>query len=150
MATKVEGFSEGFGKYVCAGESITVQIGKLTATATLYLDEISDAPDQMQDGFWPSSDPNAAGYVLPEDFEKESARAKKVMSAWLKDEWAYFGVVVTIEKAGVQIIGKYEHALWGIEGNYPDSDNSYLLEVANELLPEALEAARAKLKALCA
>ena len=29
---------------------------------------------------------------------------------------------------------------WGIEANYPDSDNAYLTDVANELLPEALDA----------
>jgi hypothetical protein len=28
--------------------------------------------------------------------------------------------------------------LWGIEANYPDSDNSYLTEVANEMLPQAV------------
>jgi len=45
---------------------------------------------------------------------------------------------------------QYGHALWGIEGNYPGADNSYLRCVANELLPEALDDARAKLEQLAA
>jgi len=40
-------------------------------------------------------------------------------------------------------------ALWGIEMNYPGSDNSYLLEIANEYASEAFEAAKAKLASLC-
>jgi len=45
-----------------------------------------------------------------------------------------------------------DHAasLWGIEANYPDSDNAYLTEVANGLLPEALEAAKAERARQCA
>ena len=39
---------------------------------------------------------------------------------------------------------------WGIEANYPDSDNAYLSKVAEELLPEALDAGRAALARLCA
>lgn len=50
---------------------------------------------------------------------------------------------------GVQLVDDYEHALWGIDLNYPNSDNSYLLEVANDLASEALESAKAKLASLC-
>ncbi len=72
-----------------------------------------------------------------------------VLKAWCDDEWRYYGVAVTVSKAGVNLTGRYEHACWGIEGNYPGGDNSYFVEVANEQLDEAIEAARAKLAALC-
>lgn len=70
------------------------------------------------------------------------------LRAWCRDEWSYCGVAVTIERAGIRLTGKYDHALWGVEYNYPESDNSYLLEIANELLPDALNAAKAKVKEL--
>jgi len=72
----------------------------------------------------------------------------RVLKAWCDDEWCWCGVAVTVFKAGVQLTGKYDAALWGIEMNYPDSDNSYLSEVASELADEALEQARAKLSTL--
>ena len=43
-------------------------------------------------------------------------------------------------------LGDHLASLWGIEGNYPsgrDNPNTYFLDVANELLPEAIEAAKA-------
>jgi hypothetical protein len=49
----------------------------------------------------------------------------------------------------VQLTQEYQTALWGVECNYPDSDNSYLMEVANDLLPEALEQAKAAIEKLC-
>jgi len=76
----------------------------------------------------------------------------KALKAWCNDEWTYAGVAVTVEKEGVRLTGKYDHALWGIEINYPDGTgpNPYLLEVANEEVSEALEAAKAKIAKLCA
>jgi hypothetical protein len=72
----------------------------------------------------------------------------KVLKAWCNDEWHYVGVSVTVSRNDVQLIGDYEHALWGIDANYPGSDNSYLRDVANEYAEEALEAARVKLAEL--
>lgn len=70
-----------------------------------------------------------------------------VLKAWCEDEWHWTGIVVTVFRDGVKLASE---GLWGIERNYPSSDNSYLSEVANELLPEALDAAREKIKQLCA
>lgn len=53
------------------------------------------------------------------------------------------------ECEGVELVGEYAVALWGVERNYPGADNSYLQCVANDLLPEALEQAETKLAALC-
>jgi hypothetical protein len=72
----------------------------------------------------------------------------RVMKAWREDEWDYCGVLVRVFYERTGLTGHYEHALWGVERNYPDSDNTYLLDVANDLLPEAVKAAKAKIRAL--
>lgn len=72
----------------------------------------------------------------------------KALKAWCNDEWHYVGVSVTAERLGVDLVDSYDVALWGIECNYPNADNSYLLEVANDLLPEAITQAQASLTEL--
>lgn len=71
------------------------------------------------------------------------------LKAWCDDEWSYVGVCVTIKKKGIALTGKYDHALWGVDCNHPNGTNDYLVEVANELLPDALTAAKARLVELC-
>jgi hypothetical protein len=73
-----------------------------------------------------------------------------VLKAWCDDEWSYCGVAVQIFADETPLTGEYDHALWGIEYNYPVSDNAYLTDVANEYLGEALKAARARLAELAA
>jgi hypothetical protein len=70
------------------------------------------------------------------------------MEAWRKDEWFYCGIVLSVSLEGV-ILGDHAASLWGIEANYPDSDNAYLSEVANDLLAEAIDAAKAERARLC-
>ncbi|MBU1286512.1 MAG: hypothetical protein KJ871_02175, partial [Alphaproteobacteria bacterium] len=77
------------------------------------------------------------------------AEAEAVMDAWRKDEWFYCGIVLAIECEGVEL-DDHTASLWGIEANYPGSDNAYLSDVADELLPEALAAGRTALKRLMA
>lgn len=72
-----------------------------------------------------------------------------VLKAWCADEWWYVGVAVTVAKNGIALTGEFEHALWGVEANYPGSDNSYLAEVAEQHVDEAIAAARATLAGLC-
>jgi hypothetical protein len=81
--------------------------------------------------------------------ERAAEHDYKVLKAWCDNEWCYCGVAVVVSRAGVKLTGEYNHALWSIEANYPGSDNAYLAEVANELLPEALDSARAKIAELC-
>jgi hypothetical protein len=71
-----------------------------------------------------------------------------VLKAWCDDEWWYCGIAVTVECEGVELTDTYDHALWSIECNYPNSKNKYLAEVANELLDDAIDAAKAKLAEL--
>lgn len=142
-------FTQKFNKFACVGDTIECEIDGFKAVATIYPDDNTDRPDERCDGFWPSKDPKSAGYVDPSKFDEEMAKAKKVMKAWENDAWHFVGIGVRVFKAGVALTDEYTHALWGIECNYPDSDNSYLTEVANELLPEALKDAKAKLIELC-
>ena len=57
------------------------------------------------------------------------------------------GIVLSVSLEGVTL-DDHAASLWGVEANYPGSDNAYLTEVANELLPEALDVARAVLARL--
>ena len=50
--------------------------------------------------------------------------------AWFNNEWFYCGIILK-HPEGYQV-----DSLWGIEANYPGSDNSYLTEVATEMLNE--------------
>jgi hypothetical protein len=142
-------FDKGFREYACEGDTIVCEVDGFIATATIYRDDSGDTPDERMDGFWPSHDPKAAGYVKPENYDEQYAIAQRVMDAWNNDEWFYCGIGMIIERAGVSLIGSYSVALWGIECNYPDSDNSYLMTVANDLLPDALARAKDKLRKLC-
>jgi hypothetical protein len=148
-------FKAKFRDYVCEGDSISCTVNGFDCLATIHQDDCSDAPDERQDGFWPSLDPNDAGYIGPKSkstLARYMARAKKVMEAWENDEWHHVGVSVVISRNDIQLTGNFDHALWGIECNYPvgrrSTRNDYLLDVANELLPEALEDAESILSRL--
>lgn len=144
-------FGKGISNHVMPGDTITCTVGDFTATARIHRDDCTDRPDQRQDGFWPSLDPNNAGYIGPKTartLARHRAKTHAIMQAWADDEWFYCGVTVTVEACGVQITGNYSNALWGVECNFPGSKNTYLRDVANELLPQALEEARAKVECL--
>lgn len=71
------------------------------------------------------------------------------LKAWCDDEWSHVGITITASKNGITLCDKYQAALWGIDANYPNSDNSHFLEIANELALEALTIAQDALEALC-
>ncbi len=104
-------FNKGFDKYVCDGDTISCVIGETTYTARLVYDQDTKVTDF--------------------DCMDEEA-----VESWNNDEWHYFGVVIDAECDGWTKHGLA--SLWGIEGNFPGSDNSYLTEVANELLSEVI------------
>ena len=147
-------FAQTFDSYVCSGDTITCKAQGFTVSASIAHDDTPDAPDQRQDGFWPSLYKDDAGFIgagngWRERFDTAQAKAERVMAAWKNDEWFYCGVVLSVALDGL-ILTDHAASLWGIEANYPDSDNAYLAEVANELLPEALEAAKAERARQCA
>lgn len=147
-------FTERFDTFVCEGDCITSEVSGFEITARIVRDDCPDAPDERQDGFWPSLYKDAPGFIGPgnnfrERFAQAQARAEAVMEAWRKDEWFYCGIVLSVAFEGIELDG-HAASLWGIEANYPDSDNAYLTDVAKELLPEALDAGRAILARLTA
>jgi len=145
-------FTTRFETFVCEGDSLTCEVDGFEITARIVRDDCPDAPDERQDGFWPSLYKDAPGFIgagnnFRERFAEAQARAEAVMEAWRKDEWFYCGIVLSVALEGVEL-ENHAASLWGIEANYPDSDNAYLTDVANELLPEALDASRVVLAKL--
>lgn len=89
---------------------------------------------------------NAKPYDIPgETKRQQAARAAKAdfeyLKAWCNDRWHYVGVVVTASKEGIELGSA---SVWGIESTETD----YLCTVANELVPDALEQARAMIAKL--
>jgi hypothetical protein len=159
-------FAERFDSFVCAGDTITCEADGFTIMAQIVLElrglenapverfpeQRPDAPDHRQDGFWPSLYKDAPGFIGPgngfrERFAKAQAEAEAVMESWRKGDWFYCGIVLSVSLESVTL-DAHAASLWGVEANYPGSDNGYLTEVANDLVPEALDAARAVLARL--
>jgi hypothetical protein len=153
-------FAQGFQPYVCPGDTLTCEAGPFTVSAQIvpelggsenapgerFPDRRPDGPDQRQDGFWPSLVADAPGFIGPgngfrQRFAEAQARAEAIMDGWRRGDWFYCGIVLSVSLDGVEL-APHGASLWGIEANYPDTDNSYLTEVAGELLDEALAAAR--------
>jgi hypothetical protein len=147
-----------FDRYVCDGDHVEfTDAAGITFVARIERDDNHEAPDQRSDGFWPNIDqPDSAGFIglvghPGKDRRRLAAamsRAEHVMATWRRDEWWYVGVCVTAWKAGVQLTGDYDHAIWGVEANYPTGrghPNRYLRECAFEQLEECRLAAADKL-----
>jgi hypothetical protein len=101
-------------------------------------DDSAGAPDTMQDGFWPSLDPEDAGFIgegkTAADLKRERAKAQLRMNRWTGDAWHYVGVVaraVVFIPAGGQsfrVLDLRSAGLWGIESDA----GAYLREVYEE------------------
>ncbi|HBL93826.1 MAG TPA: hypothetical protein DHV57_15205 [Hyphomonas sp.] len=146
-------FIERFQTFVCQGDSIDTEVEGYLITARIVRDDCPDAPDERQNGFWPSLYQDAPGFIGAGNgwrarFDAAQARAEEVMRAWRADEWFYCGIVLSVSLEGV-ILDAHAVSLWGVEVNYPGSDNSYLTEVASELLPEALDVGRTSVARMC-
>lgn len=118
-------FTTAFQSYVCAGDTITADVDGFTITARIVFDE-STRPDEF-------------------DCYDEDA-----IAAWRADDWFFCGVCLQVSRGGVDLTGPYGAALWGIEANYPGSDNAYLTETAVDLIPEAIADARAAMARIVA
>lgn len=147
-------FTTRFASFVCTGDRITCEAGPFEVTARIAADDCPDAPDQRQDGFWPSLYKDAPGFIGPgpnhrQRFAEAQAHADAVMKGWRQGDWFYCGIVLSVSLEGVELVA-HAASLWGLEANYPGTDNSYLSDTANELVPEALAAARDVLARLAA
>lgn len=123
--------TDKFDSYVCVGDEIECETGPFRVTARVVFDDHSSPHDLDGPGCcFDTSDPDHGE-------ENES-----IIAAWHNDEWFYCGIVLTVELADTgTILTDHGASLWGIECNFPGGDNSYLMDVANELLQEAIDEA---------
>lgn len=68
-----------------------------------------------------------AARAVDADFER--------MRLWCTDQWNWVGVVIEVAKKG-HVLDRHAASLWGIESDAGD----YLVEVANDLISEAVKA----------
>ena len=115
---------QSFNPYACVGDSIRWERAGFHLQARIEYDLDSRPEDQGRD---------------PEDPQYGEQNAA-ICKAWQNVEWLYCGIVVSASYKGVRV-ADHAASLWGIECNFPGSDNSYLNEVAAELESEALVAA---------
>jgi len=103
-------FSREFDKFVCVGDSISADVGVARVVARLW-DDIDTLPSHS-DCYEPAD-----------------------VARWKNGDWIYVGVVLSVWVDDVCIC-RHAASLWGVDANF-GGDNSYLTEVANELLEEA-------------
>jgi hypothetical protein len=128
-------FETKFDSYVCEGDKIRCIVEGIEFTATIERDTDSHIDDDDAH----NTDQSVTGCDDEQQSELLDARDQ-----WLRDQWFYCGVVISGRKNGVEI-GDNLASLWGIECNYPGSNNEYLTEVANELLGEAIVEAKRRI-----
>lgn len=126
-------FKRGFGSYVCDGDSIVTVIDGFTFTARLERDTDTDPHDYDGEGWC---------------FDSAYEANRLILSAWDNDEWNYFTVVLEAQRDSVEL-GRLA-SLSGVEGNLGEDDdrNQHLTDVADGMLAEGLDAARARCAAI--
>src|SRR5208337_81834 len=146
-------FTQNFKAKARDGDSISCTVDGITYRATIKRDHNCHAPDKEDEGFWPSLDCTAPGWIgdnPSRSYEQQMTDCEVVMARYKAGLMVYCGIVLNASKAGIDLLDGYRHALWGVDVNRPQGDNSYLRDVANELLGEAQKAAQAKLAEIIA
>lgn len=134
-------FTRGFDAgYVAFGDSIETHHNGYRIAARIE----HDSDHGIDDDDTHNIDQDVTGCNAEQQAALLEARA-----AFFRDEWHYCGVVLSVTRDGV-MLAEHAASLWGIECNYPGSDNRYLTLVAQELLPEALTVAEAAFDSLVA
>lgn len=106
--------------FLCAGDDLTTNEGVFTIRARIEFDH--------------NSSPEDADCYTPE-----------MVEAWKADEWFFAGIVLNVSVNGIDL--GVNTSLWGVEINL-ENDNSHALIVANEMIGEAVEEAKAQLARL--
>ncbi|WP_420415817.1 hypothetical protein [Marinovum algicola] len=138
-------FQERFGdagSYVVAYDTIRTHVDGFEIVARLEPD--TEASPREFD---------APGCCFDTTDPEYGAENQAIIDAWERDEWQYFGIVLSVSRHGVTL-DNHAASLWGVEGNFPtDSgrpDNSYFDTVARELIDEAVSHATELLEILTA
>jgi hypothetical protein len=125
-------FTKPFDNYVVEGDTISCELDNWTFTARIVRDDDSHIDDDD------CHNPDQSVTGCNDEQQKELLKTRQ---AWFDDEWFYCSVVIDVAYNGIDILD-YAVCLSSIEVNYPEDDNSHLMEVANELVEEAWEAAK--------
>lgn len=121
-------FKEKFEKFVCEGDTLEIEIEGIEYCAKIHRDN----DYRIDDDDCHNPDTEVTGCN-----PQQQSKLLEARKAWFADEWFYCGIVISARFKGHQF-ENHAASLWAIEANYPDTDNSYLTEVANELLNEAI------------
>jgi hypothetical protein len=126
----------------CSSQGFHVSQSEAIEAAILAESEdvtVSDENEDQTSEVWHHA---SIRYNLVSPILKAKTEAQRIMDAWKADEWWYVGVRLSVKRGDVTLCG-HAASVWGIECNYPRSDdkldNSYLTDTANELLDEALD-----------
>ena len=84
------------------------------------------------------------GDTTPSDYD---CYTEEQIEQWERDNWFYCGVILSVYKAGA-CLSANAASLWGVECNFPEVSNSYILDVVKELESEALQEAEIILQKL--
>jgi hypothetical protein len=136
--TKENKFNSSFEEVSCFGDSITAHVAGFDVVAFLEF----DTDYHINDDDCHNPDQRVTG--CDDEQQKKLLAARR---AWEQDKWHYCTLNLSVSKKGV-MLEEYAVSVGGLEVNYPSSDNSYLTDLANELLEEALERGMEKLKSL--
>ena len=123
-------FKADLRRFVYHTEEIaTLELGPYKLSATVEADNTAGPPDQEQDGFWPSLDPNDDGWIglnpktrkpySRSTYERRWAEAERIMDAWKDGDWWWCGVIVEVFDPRDDDVVLGHAALWGIECNWP-------------------------------
>lgn len=99
-------------------------------------------PTNMDEGFFPSRDPEAAGYVNPDQFDEMVEAAEQRLADWKAGDWEYIGIVAAAEVhipigGNSFVVHTFRSAgLWGVES---DSDESYIADLYAEQKADLLD-----------
>ena len=132
-------FPKVFDGYVCHGDTLQVEISGIVFTATIEHDPFAGIDDD--DIYNP--DQNVTGCN-----DQQQARLMAARSAYNRDEWFFCGIVLSACHRSSGATWESLESLWGIEANYPNGYNTYLTEIANQLLASAVEQVQEKIQGL--
>lgn len=104
-----------FPGYICPGDYRRIECGPYSVTARI-VDDLETRPDWF------------------DCYDPEHVRA------WSRGDWYFAGVVLSVH-VGEYLLDDNAASLWGIDCNFPGGDNDHFREIANDLLPVALEQA---------
>jgi hypothetical protein len=102
----------------------------------------SEGPEERDEAFWPSADPDHCAYVEPANFESAMAEAKDRMERFQNGDWEYVGVLaaarllIPIGGGSFRILDVQSAGLWGIESDCTDYIREVFEDEKSSLLGE--------------